>query len=75
LGRRRRDLRRTLGLQSDALRVGFLSILQWEKGGWRGMGIRKNTCKGDEGRCWSLSGRSLGLSSQPYELVFLWLLF
>jgi hypothetical protein len=51
----RGDLRGTLGHQSNTLReerarlsyrLGFLIILWWEKGGWRGMGIRKNDCEG-----------------------------
>jgi hypothetical protein len=28
------------------------------------------TAKGEWGRCWTLSGRSLGLGSQPYVLFF-----
>jgi hypothetical protein len=28
------------------------------------------TAKGEWGRCWTLSGRSLGLGSQPYVLYF-----
>jgi hypothetical protein len=30
-------------------RLGFLIILWWEKGGWRGMGIGKNDQKGRMG--------------------------
>jgi hypothetical protein len=45
----RGDLRGTLGHQNNTLRgarirlsyrLGILNILWWEKGGWRGMGIR-----------------------------------
>jgi hypothetical protein len=51
----RGDLRGTLGHQSNTLRgarahlsymLGFLSILGWEKGSWRGRGTRKNNCEG-----------------------------
>jgi hypothetical protein len=54
----RADLRGTLGHQSNTLReasvrlsycLGFLSILWWEKGGWRRMDIGKNDCEGGVG--------------------------
>jgi hypothetical protein len=56
----RGDLRGTLGHQSNTLRgtraclsyrLGFLSILYWEKEGWRGMGIRKNDYEGGMREC------------------------
>jgi hypothetical protein len=54
----RGDLRGTLSHQNNTLRgakarfsyrLGFLSLLWRKKRGWRGMGIRKNDCKGGMG--------------------------
>jgi hypothetical protein len=41
-----------------------------EKGGWRGIEIRKMTQRGDEERRRTLTGRSARLGSQPYVLFF-----
>jgi hypothetical protein len=50
----RGDLRGILGHLRGAraclsYRLDFLSILWWKKGSWRGIGIRKNDCKGEMG--------------------------
>jgi hypothetical protein len=74
----RGDLRRTLGHQSNTLRgarahlsysLGLLSILWWEKGDWRGMGIRKNA-KEDWGKVLHIIRKVTGVGSQPYTLFF-----
>jgi hypothetical protein len=44
-------------------RLGFLSILQWEKGGWRGMSIRKKTVKGEWGKVLDVIRKVIGVGS------------
>jgi hypothetical protein len=54
-----------------SLQAGILNILWWEKGGfpWREWTLGKMVGKEDEGRWWTLVGRSLGLGR--YSCCFL----
>jgi hypothetical protein len=57
-------------------RLGFLSILWWEKGGWRGMGIRKMTAKGESGKELDIIGKVIGAGQPAIRVVsFLWLFY
>jgi hypothetical protein len=51
-------------------RLGFLSILWWEKGGWRGMGIRKVTAKGGWGKVLDIITKVIGAGQPTIHVVF-----
>jgi hypothetical protein len=80
----RGDLRGTLGHQSNTLRegraclsyrLGFLSILWWEKGDWRWMGIRKNDCIGEWGKVLDIIRKVIGAAQPAIRVAFLWLFY
>jgi hypothetical protein len=56
-------------------RLGFLSILWWEEGGWRGVGIRKNDCVGEWGKVMDIIRKVIGAAQPAIRVAFLWLFY